>query len=159
MVSRKAAIEALTGAPAGRVLSCEIFVLGVPTSFNKAEGNIEGSDTASSPRTPRSLRNVQFRWINLIVGEGDTNPKTSRDVSATILGLLQEGYEKGVTVDLKGAEHIDSMGVSILMEAFEVAQKRNMDFILTGLNGSPRRVQRALNPAESRQISNDRFTS
>jgi anti-anti-sigma factor len=92
--------------------------------------------------------------------EGDTNPKTSRDVSATILGLLQEGYEKGVTVDLKGAEHIDSMGASILMEAFEVAQKRNMDFILTGLNGSPRRVPlRALNPAESRQIPNDRFTS
>src|SRR5712692_11325540 len=56
MVSRKAAIEALTGAPAGRVLSCEIFVFGVPTPFNKAEGNIEGSDIASSPRTPRSLR-------------------------------------------------------------------------------------------------------
>lgn len=35
VASRKAAIEALTGAPAGRVLSCEIFVFGVPTSFNR----------------------------------------------------------------------------------------------------------------------------
>ena len=43
MASRKAAIEALTGAPAGRVLSCEILAFGVPTSFNKAEGNINGA--------------------------------------------------------------------------------------------------------------------
>jgi hypothetical protein len=54
--SRKDGIEALTGAPAGRVLSCEIFAFGVPTSFNKVEGNIEGRAFASAPRTPRSLR-------------------------------------------------------------------------------------------------------
>jgi hypothetical protein len=54
--SRKASIEALTGAPAGRVLSCEIFAFGVPTSFNKAEGNIKGRAFASALRTPRSLR-------------------------------------------------------------------------------------------------------
>ena len=42
VASRKAAIEALTGAPAGRVLSCEIFAFGVSTSFNKAEDNING---------------------------------------------------------------------------------------------------------------------
>jgi anti-anti-sigma factor len=63
--------------------------------------------------------------------EGDINGKTSPDVSATILRLLDNGY---VIVDLKGAEHIDSMGASVLLEAFEVAQERNMDFILTGLN-------------------------
>ena len=56
VASRKAAIEALTGAPVGRVLSCEIFAFGVPTPFNKAEGNIEGRDIASALRTPRSLR-------------------------------------------------------------------------------------------------------
>src|SRR5206468_5987628 len=38
MASREAAIEALTGAHAGRVLSCEIIATGVPTSFSKAEG-------------------------------------------------------------------------------------------------------------------------
>ena len=56
VASRKAAIEALTGALAGWVTSCEIFAFGVPTSFNKAEGNIDGRVFASAPRTPRSLR-------------------------------------------------------------------------------------------------------
>ena len=35
VASRKAGIEALTGAHAGRVLSCEIIVTGVPTSFSR----------------------------------------------------------------------------------------------------------------------------
>jgi hypothetical protein len=56
VASREAAIEALTGAPAGRVWSCEIFAFGVLTSFNKAEGNIKWRVFASAPRTPRSLR-------------------------------------------------------------------------------------------------------
>ena len=54
--SRKVAIEALTGAPAGWVLSCEIFEFGVPTPFNKAEGKIKGRAFASAQRTLRSLR-------------------------------------------------------------------------------------------------------
>ena len=56
MASREAAIEALTGAHAGRVLSCEIIVIGVPTSFSMAEGNTERCVIASTWRTPRSLR-------------------------------------------------------------------------------------------------------
>jgi hypothetical protein len=43
VASRKAAIEALTGAHAGRVLSCEIIATGVPTTFSKAEGNTDGA--------------------------------------------------------------------------------------------------------------------
>ena len=39
VASREAAIEALTGAPAGRVLSCEIIASGVPTPYHVAEGN------------------------------------------------------------------------------------------------------------------------
>ena len=42
VASREAAIEALTGAHAGRVLSCEIIATGVPTSFRMAEGNTDG---------------------------------------------------------------------------------------------------------------------
>ena len=56
MASRKAAIEALTGAHAGRVLSCEIIATGVPTPFSKAEGNTARSASASFTRTLRSLR-------------------------------------------------------------------------------------------------------
>ena len=39
VASREAAIEALTGAQAGRVLSCEIIASGVPTPCHEAEGN------------------------------------------------------------------------------------------------------------------------
>ena len=56
VASRKAAIEALTGAHAGRVLSCEIIATGVPTSFSMAEGNTDGCAIASTRRTLRSLR-------------------------------------------------------------------------------------------------------
>src|SRR3954447_21659098 len=56
VASREAAIEALTGAHAGRVLSCEIIATGVPTSFRMAEGNTGGRAIASVRRTPRSLR-------------------------------------------------------------------------------------------------------
>jgi hypothetical protein len=56
VVSRKAAIEALTGGSAGRVLSCEIIETGVPTLFSIAEGNTGGCAIASIRWTPRSLR-------------------------------------------------------------------------------------------------------
>jgi anti-anti-sigma factor len=79
----------------------------------------------------RIVRNGAYSVVQI---EGDINQNTSPDVSATILGLLEKSHDKGVIVDLKGTEHIDSMGASILMEAFELAQKRNINFILTGLN-------------------------
>ena len=53
---RKTGMKALTGAHAGRVLSCEIIATGVPTSFSMAEGNTDGSANASARRTLRSLR-------------------------------------------------------------------------------------------------------
>jgi hypothetical protein len=56
VASREAAIEALTGAHAGRVLSCEIIAIGVPTLFRMAEGDTDGCAIASARWTPRSLR-------------------------------------------------------------------------------------------------------
>src|SRR5918994_1922538 len=50
VVGREAAIEALTGAHAGRGLSCEIIATGVPTSFSMAEGNIGGCGIAKHPQ-------------------------------------------------------------------------------------------------------------
>jgi RNA-directed DNA polymerase len=60
VVGREAAIEALTGVHAGRVLSCEIIATGVPTSFSMAEGNTDGCGIASAWRTPRSLRPLRM---------------------------------------------------------------------------------------------------
>jgi hypothetical protein len=56
MAGREAASEALTGAHAGWVLSCEIIAIGVPTSFSKAEGYTAPGANASLTRTLRSLR-------------------------------------------------------------------------------------------------------
>jgi len=56
VVGCEAAIEALTGAHAGRVLSCEIIATGVPTPYHEAEGHTTGRATASGLRTPRSPR-------------------------------------------------------------------------------------------------------
>src|SRR2546430_15791546 len=56
VASRKATIEALTGADAGRALSCEIIATRVPTSFSMAEGNTGRDAIASLRRTLRSLR-------------------------------------------------------------------------------------------------------
>ena len=50
------AIEALTGAQAGRALSCETIATGVPTLFSKAEGHTQIGAIASRGATPRSLR-------------------------------------------------------------------------------------------------------
>ena len=56
MASRKATIEALTGALAGRVLSCEIIAFGVPTLYHEAEGDAARGASASLARTLRSPR-------------------------------------------------------------------------------------------------------
>ena len=57
MARRKATIEALTGAQAGRVLSCEIpFSSRVPTASVAPEGPIMRCAIASGVWTLRSLR-------------------------------------------------------------------------------------------------------
>ena len=56
VAGRKAGREALTGAHAGRVLSCQITATRVPTSFDKAEGNTCGCASASVRGTLRSQR-------------------------------------------------------------------------------------------------------
>ena len=56
VASRKATTEALTGAPVGRVLSCEIIATRVPTPYHVAEGYTAKGVDASLARTLRSLR-------------------------------------------------------------------------------------------------------
>ena len=56
VASREAAIEALTGAPAGRALSCEIIASGVPTPYHEAEGHTARDASASLVGTLRSPR-------------------------------------------------------------------------------------------------------
>src|SRR6266581_5607084 len=54
--SREAGLEALVGVRAGRPLSPEISLIGVPTLSPYAEGNTLFSTSASWPGTPRGQR-------------------------------------------------------------------------------------------------------
>ena len=65
---------------------------------------------------------------------GDIDAKTSPQVRAVILDLLEERGQKRVIVDLKGATRINNSGASSIVAGFEVAKKRNVEFVLTGLN-------------------------
>ena len=56
VAAREGGGEALTGVRAGRVLSREIPLTGVPTLLTEAEGNIARSAIASCWRTPRGRR-------------------------------------------------------------------------------------------------------
>jgi RNA-directed DNA polymerase len=56
VAAREGSGEALTGVRAGRVLSREIPLTGVPTLLTEAEGNIARSAIASCWRTPRGRR-------------------------------------------------------------------------------------------------------
>lgn len=50
--NHKVVAEALTGAHAGRILSCEIKAFGVPTLLTEAEGNTDRGDSASLESDP-----------------------------------------------------------------------------------------------------------
>src|SRR6266567_7747954 len=56
VASRKAGCEALVGVRAGRVLSAESTLTGVPTQSPCAEGHILSIDSARWTGTPRRLR-------------------------------------------------------------------------------------------------------
>jgi hypothetical protein len=89
MANREVAIEALTGAHAGQVLSCEIIAIGVPTSFSKAEGHTDGGAIASLRPTPRSLRpRACMETPRARTGRPHRHPRSSVG-----RGLVREGYE------------------------------------------------------------------
>jgi hypothetical protein len=72
VASGEAAIEALTGGSAGRVLSCEIIATGVPTLFSIAEGHRtarQSSDNVTAcpmprwrKRAPLAARSAKAAW-------------------------------------------------------------------------------------------------
>jgi hypothetical protein len=76
VASREAAIEALTGAHAGRVLSCEIIATRVPTSFRMAEGNTGGCAIASIRRT--LLRRVNYFCRRIASRMNVTRPASAK---------------------------------------------------------------------------------
>jgi len=65
--------------------------------------------------------------------DGNINWETSSAVRTAILKVMNRCEER-LVVDLKGVKHIDKVGASVLVRAFDEAEKRQIDLLLTGLN-------------------------
>ncbi len=64
--------------------------------------------------------------------EGEIDLHSSPDARKLILGCLQEG--KPTLVDLLAVAYIDSSGVASLVEGFQLARQRQLDFGLVGVS-------------------------
>jgi RNA-directed DNA polymerase len=76
--SRKAADEALTGAHAGQVLSCEITVSGVPTPLPEAEGHTSGGASGKPLLDPAQSKTLYMRG-NSLHGNREIPPPPAAD--------------------------------------------------------------------------------
>ncbi|MBI5040096.1 MAG: STAS domain-containing protein [Gammaproteobacteria bacterium] len=63
---------------------------------------------------------------------GEIDLHSSPEARKLILGCLQEG--KPTLVDLSGVAYIDSSGVASLVEGFQLARQRQLDFGLVGVS-------------------------
>ena len=89
VASRKATIEALTGAHVGRVLSCEIIAIGVPTSFSKAEGHTAGGAIASL-----RFDSAQSETLGM---HGNSTRENRETPSAPVTGIAAGRLEKAMS--------------------------------------------------------------
>ena len=64
--------------------------------------------------------------------EGEIDLHSSPEARKLILGCLQEG--KSTMVDLANVAYIDSSGVASLVEGFQLARQRKLDFGLVGVS-------------------------
>ena len=113
VASRKAAIEALTGAHAGRVLSCEIIASGVPTSFHVAEGNTAARRYREPPQDSAQSETPGMHGNS--TRENRETPSTP--VSDNAAGRLEKAHEPEV-------QHARRWGVGRSRSTDEVSEQR-----------------------------------
>src|SRR6266446_164648 len=112
VASRKAGREALTGAHAGGISSCEISGSGMPTSSTETEGHTDGSANASFQRVPRSQR-PKHAWKLHAREPGDPSNARHDFVS----GPVGEGHELEV-------QHARCWGVGRSYSTDEVPEQK-----------------------------------
>ena len=83
---------------------------------------------------------VPHSGCSVVHVRGDINWRTSPELRAAILDLVEKRSQKCVIVDLQGASHLDSSGISSFVEALVAARKNGARLILSGLSESSRRV-------------------
>jgi anti-sigma B factor antagonist len=72
--------------------------------------------------------------------EGDINWETSPKLRSAILDLFDNRHQRYVVMDLNQVAHMDSSGVSTLIEGLQAARRSNGRFVLSGLAPSARHV-------------------
>lgn len=91
-------------------------------------------------RTNIEVDTIGDRSCAVVHVQGDVDVKTSPELRAVILDLIENRGQQRVILDLSRAPHVDSSGVASFVEALREAKKRNARFILCGLNKAPRHV-------------------
>ena len=71
---------------------------------------------------------------------GDINWRTSPELRTAILELTEKHLYERIIVDLSGAAHLDSSGVSSFIEALVAAKRQGSRFILSGLSEQARHL-------------------
>ena len=83
---------------------------------------------------------VRHGGCSVVHVHGDINWKTSPELRAAILDLIEKRSQKRVIVDLQGTSRLDSSGISSFVEALVAAKKTGARFILSAMKDSSRRV-------------------
>lgn len=69
---------------------------------------------------------------SIIILTGDVDMASSKDARKQILDSLAQ--KNNVMVDLSNVTYIDSSGVASLVEGFQTAKAKNLDFFLIGVS-------------------------
>lgn len=73
------------------------------------------------------------RGYSIVLLTGDVDLSCSPDARKTILDCLESS--KNTLVDLSSVSYIDSSGVASLVEGYQTAKKKNLQFGLVGVSG------------------------
>jgi len=83
---------------------------------------------------------IAERRASVVSVAGDIDWTNSEDLHAAINQALTRDHLARLVVDLHGVNRIDSSGLGTLLDGLRVAQRKNVRFILCGLENSLRRV-------------------
>jgi anti-sigma B factor antagonist len=85
-----------------------------------------------------ALETREVNGATVVALEGDIDLQSSPAVRQQLLACFEKN--KRVIVDLSGVTYIDSSGVASLVEAFQVARKKNGTFSLVNVSSAVMRV-------------------
>lgn len=77
-------------------------------------------------------------WIVRVAGDVDWG--TAGLLQAQIDGLLSSVHPARLILDLAGVNHMDSSGIGVLLRCLRDANSERVPFLISGLNGSLRRM-------------------